>query len=106
MPPGRGWSRCPRTDNSPTACWSSTLCRECRLHTTTLMANNRLEPGDDVSVRDSPFPDSDSTQWPCEVTLDGGARSIGQGEQVSGAGAILWHHNPSTGALRVLAIAI
>eukprot|EP00959_Pyramimonas_sp_CCMP1952_P346342 7253630-Pyramimonas_sp.AAC.1 len=66
MPPGRSWSPCPRTDTFPTACWSSIFCRECRLHTTTLTANARLEPGDEVTVRDSLFPDSDSTQWPYE----------------------------------------
>eukprot|EP00959_Pyramimonas_sp_CCMP1952_P205934 4306264-Pyramimonas_sp.AAC.1 len=76
MPPGQGWFPCPRDENNPTANLTSTYCRECRAHTTTLTANADLEPGDEVAVRSSPFPDTNSTQWPCEVTFDGGARSI------------------------------
>eukprot|EP00959_Pyramimonas_sp_CCMP1952_P244256 5105915-Pyramimonas_sp.AAC.1 len=55
MPPRSGCFPCPRTDDSPTARWSSSFCRECGLHTTTLIANADLGPGDEVTVRSSPF---------------------------------------------------
>ena len=106
LPPGPGWFPCPRVDARPSATWECSYCHRCDLHTLVLRACRALDPGDEITVRDSPFPDASAAQWPYEVTFDGGARSIRDADKVAGAGALLWRHDPHLGAPRVVAAVV
>ncbi|CAK0854587.1 unnamed protein product, partial [Prorocentrum cordatum] len=50
-----------------------------------------------VTVAWSPSPAHEDATWPLEVTFDGGSRRF-DGEEASGAGAILWRHRLAGGA--------
>eukprot|EP00959_Pyramimonas_sp_CCMP1952_P253441 5295430-Pyramimonas_sp.AAC.1 len=65
-----------------------------------------MEAGEEITVGDSPLPAADAAQWPFELTFDGGARRIGEGDKVSGAAAVLWRHDPHRGYPRVVAVAV
>ena len=68
-----------------------------------MRANQHFTAGMEVTVRTAPFPDGDSAQWPLEVTFDGGARTIGDGDKVAGAGATLWRHSRDGSAPALIA---
>ena len=94
---GPGWVPCPRVHSDFSATWHHSFCRSCCQHCLTLIATTNLDPGQEVVVRTSPFPDQDRSMWPYEVTFDGGARSFLDRDKVAGAGATLWRHDPVGG---------
>eukprot|EP00959_Pyramimonas_sp_CCMP1952_P210468 4404468-Pyramimonas_sp.AAC.1 len=65
-----------------------------------------METSEEIAVGNSPLPAADTAQWPYELTFDGGARRIGEGDKVSGAAAVLWRHDPRRGYPRVVAVAV
>eukprot|EP00959_Pyramimonas_sp_CCMP1952_P338063 7079737-Pyramimonas_sp.AAC.1 len=88
-----------------TAEWTRWHCRLCDARVTTLRAAQNLERGAEITVNHSPFPNPDSTQWPHEVTFDGGARALGE-HKVAGGGAAFWCHNLETGRPDLVGIGI
>ena len=101
---GPGWVPIPRVDPlTANAQWVTTFCPDCDRHTASLRTTMPLEAGQEVVVRSSPAPDTDTIQYPYEVTFDGGARHVDEGNKVAGAGATLWHFPPDGGEPQHLA---
>ena len=100
LPPGPEWWPRPRrvAPERATANWTTQRCRHCRQIRAELWTVAPLGPGAAITAPWTPSPECEDALWPLELTFDGGSRALAEGgAHVSGAGAILWRHDPAGG---------